>query len=72
MKNSKLFMFAACAVIFAACGKQTVRIMTPPEASNRVLFGAEQLQNSLDKAGYKVTVQHGDTTFSDPDVKTIL
>ena len=52
MKNTKLFMFAACTLFLAACGKQTVKIMTPPDASNRVLFSAEQLQSTLDKAGY--------------------
>ena len=46
--------------------------MTPPDASNRVLFGAEQLQTTLDKAGYQVMMQQGDTTFSDPEIKTIL
>ncbi|WP_336526228.1 hypothetical protein, partial [Bacteroides acidifaciens] len=49
-----------------------VKIMTPPDASNRVLFGAEQLQTTLDKAGYQVMMQQGDTTFSDPEIKTIL
>lgn len=72
MKNTKLFMFAACALLLTACGKQTVKIMTPPDASNRVLFGAEQLQTTLDKAGYQVMMQQGDTTFSDPEIKTIL
>ena len=33
MKNTKLFMFAACTLFLAACGKQTVKIMTPPDAS---------------------------------------
>ena len=46
--------------------------MTPPDASNRVLFSAEQLQTTLDKAGYQVMMQQGDTTFSDPEIKTIL
>lgn len=46
--------------------------MTSPNASERMLFGAEQLQNTLNDAGYKVDVQHGDTTFFDPEVKTIL
>ena len=36
MKNTKLFMFAACTLFLAACGKQTVKIMTPPDASNRI------------------------------------
>ena len=49
MKNTKLFMFAACTLFLAACGKQTVKIMTPPDASNRVLFSAEQLQTTLKK-----------------------
>lgn len=49
MKNTKLFMFAACTLFLAACGKQTVKIMTPPDASNRVLFSAEQLQSTLIK-----------------------
>lgn len=57
---------------FAACGKQTVKIITPPDASNRILFGAEQLQTTLDKAGYQVVMQQGDTIFSNPDVRTIL
>ena len=57
MKNTKLFMFAACTLFLAACGKQTVKIMTPPDASNRVLFSAEQLQSTLDKAGYQVMMQ---------------
>ena len=66
MKNTRLFMFAACTLFLAACGRQTVKIMTPPDASNRVLFGAEQLQTTLDKAGYQVMMQQGDTTFSVP------
>ena len=57
MKNTRLFMFAACTLFLAACGRQTVKIMTPPDASNRVLFGAEQLQTTLDKAGYQVMMQ---------------
>ena len=65
-------MFAACTLFLAACGKQTVKIMTPPDASNRILFSAEQLQTTLDKAGYQVMMQQGDTTFSDPEIKTIL
>mgnify|MGYP000761339566 FL=1 len=65
-------MFAACTLLFAACGKQTVKIITPPDASNRILFGAEQLQTTLDKAGYQVVMQQGDTIFSNPDVRTIL
>ena len=65
-------MFAACTFFLAACGKQTVKIMTPSDASNRVLFSAEQLQTILDKAGYQVMMQQGDTTFSDPEIKTIL
>ena len=65
-------MFAACTLFLAACGKQTVKIMTPPDASNRVQFSAEQLQTTLDKAGYQVMMQQGDTTFSDPEIKTIL
>lgn len=72
MKNTKLFMFAACTLFLAACGKQTVKIMTPPDASSRVLFSAEQLQSTLNKAGYQVMMQQGDTTFSDPEIKTIL
>ena len=72
MKNTKLFMFAACTLFLAACGKQTVKIMTPPDASNRILFSAEQLQSTLNKAGYQVMMQQGDTTFSDPEIKTIL
>ena len=72
MKNTRLFMLAACAFLLAACGKQTVKIMTPPDASNRVLFGAQQLQQTLDKAGYDVIMQQGDTTFSDTKVRTIL
>lgn len=65
-------MFAACALLLSACGRQTVKIMTPPDASNRVQFGAEQLQATLDKAGYQVVMQQGDTTFSDSGIKTIL
>ena len=72
MRNIRLFMFAACTLLFAACGKQTVKIITPPDASNRILFGAEQLQTTLDKAGYQVVMQQGDTIFSNPDVRTIL
>ena len=49
-----------------------MKIITPPDASNRILFGAEQLQTPLDKAGYRVVMQQGDTTFSNPDVRTIL
>lgn len=72
MKNIRLLLFVACALLCAACGKQTVKIMTPPEASNRVLFGAEQLQTALNRAGYQVVMQPGDTASTDIEVKTIL
>ncbi len=65
-------MLAACALLLTACGRQTVKIITPPDASNRVLFGAEQLQATLNDAGYQVMMQQGDTTFSHPEIKTIL
>lgn len=61
MKTIKLLLFATAACLLSACGKQTVTIITSPEASKRVLFGAEQLQNTLAQAGYRVTVLHGDT-----------
>ena len=56
-------IYNICTLFLAACGRQTVKIMTPPDASNRVLFGAEQLQTTLDKAGYQVMMQQGDTTI---------
>lgn len=59
MKTIQLFLFAAAACVLGACGKQTVTIMTPLDASKRVLFGAGQLQTTLEEAGYRVTLQNG-------------
>lgn len=59
MKMIKLFLFVVTSCFLSSCSKQTVTIMTPPDASKRVLFGAEQLQTTLEKAGYRVTLQKG-------------
>lgn len=68
----KLLLLATCTLLLAACGKQTVTIMTPPHASNRVMFGAEQLQTTLSDAGYRVKMQAGDTLCADPQMKAVL
>lgn len=72
MKHTKLFLLAACTCLLSACGKPAVSILTPPQASNRVLFAAEQLQATLGEAGYQVIMQHGDTVVSDSTVRTIV
>ncbi len=71
MKTIKLFLFAAAACVLGACGKQTVTIMTPPDASKRVLFGAEQLQTTLEEAGYRVTLQNGVALPADAKEKAV-
>lgn len=65
-------MFVACILLCTACGKHSVKIMTPEDASNRVLFGASQLQTALTEAGYEVMMQYGDTVNINSEVKTIL
>lgn len=72
MKHIKLFLLAACVCLLSACGKQPVRIITPTQVSNRILFAAEQLQATLDEAGYNVVMQLGDTSISDSTMKTIV
>lgn len=71
MRNIRLLLLASCAFLFTACGQPTVKIMTPPDASARVLFGAGQLQTTLSQAGYQVVMQRGDTTYT-PEIRTLL
>jgi len=76
VKNCRWVMGVACALFLAACSKQIVEIRTLPEASNRVLFGAGQLQATLNQAGYRTVmqqnVQQDDATLSDSKVRRIL
>ncbi len=72
MKTIQLFLFAAAACLLGACGKQTVTIMTPPDASKRVLFGAGQLQTTLEEAGYRVTLQNGVALPADAKEKAVF
>lgn len=71
MKKLKVVLLGACAFLLCACGKQVVTIATPPDASKRMLFGAEQLKASLEQAGYRVTMQEITETVSTPKEKTI-
>ena len=58
-------------MLLCACGRTTVSIVTPPDASKRMMFGAEQLKNSLEKAGYQViSLQTKDAV--QPDDKVII
>lgn len=71
MKTITLFLFAAVACLCSAFGQQTVTIMTPPGASKRVAFGAEQLQTTLNASGYQVTVKTGKAPKAGVKAKTI-
>ncbi len=42
------------AFLLCSCGEKTVSIITTPNATNRALFGAEQLKTTLEQSGYKV------------------
>lgn len=69
---NRLFIFLAALLLLTACGEQTIKIITSPNASNRVVFGAGQLQTTLTSAGYNVVMQCADTLLTNADVKTIL
>ena len=65
MTNIKLLFVGLCLVLLCACGKVTVNVVTPPDASLRMKFGAEQLKSTLEKAGYQVLLsQEVDTLQS--------
>lgn len=53
-------ILAACALCMVACSNnKDIKIITAPSASERTLFGAQRLQVSLEKAGYKVRLKEG-------------
>ena len=54
MANLRRLLLGACVFLLCACGKTTVNIITPPDASVRAQFGAEQLKTTLEEAGYNV------------------
>ena len=71
MTKIRLLLIGCCLMLLCACGRTTVSIVTPPDASKRMMFGAEQLKNSLEKAGYQViSLQTKDAV--QPDDKVII
>ena len=54
MTNIRLLLIGCCLFLLSACGKKTVNIVVPPEASIRMNFGVQQLQETLEKEGYRV------------------
>lgn len=71
MKTIMFFLFAAVACSFSAFGQQAVTIITPADASKRVVFGAGQLQTTLQGVGYQVTMKKGKAPRSAVKEKTI-
>ena len=49
MTNIRLLLIGCCLFLLSACGKKTVNIVVPPEASIRMNFGVQQLQETLEK-----------------------
>ncbi len=71
MNKVKICLMIACALVITACGKQSVTIITSPDASKRVLFASEQLQSTLAKAGYSVIYSSGDVASAPADKPTV-
>ena len=56
-----------CLLLLSACGKKTVNIVIPPEPSVRMLFGAQQLQQTLEKEGYNTALSGNADTLPKAD-----
>ena len=61
MKIRTLFILSAL-ILIVSCKKESVTILTSPSASERLLFGAEHLKNSLAELKYKVVIREGGST----------
>lgn len=57
MKNMKWMFLGVLTMIFVSCQKTKVNIVMPQEASNRVQFACEELQEALEEAGYLPIMQ---------------
>ena len=51
MTNIRLLLIGCCLFLLSACGKKTVNIVVPPEASIRMNFGVQQLQEGILNSG---------------------
>lgn len=58
MKIRTLFILSAL-ILTVSCKKESVTILTSPSVSERLLFGAEHLKNSLTELKYKVVIREG-------------
>ncbi|MEG1585505.1 MAG: hypothetical protein RR346_01375 [Bacteroidales bacterium] len=54
MTNAKLLTCCFFVLSLVGCQKQSVTVITSPDASKRVAFGAEYLSSNLQKEGYEV------------------
>ena len=61
MMKSKLIILSLLLTVCCACRKTNVNVEVGPEASKRIQFAAEQLKESLVKAGYTVNNGEGKT-----------
>ena len=67
MTNIRLLLIGCCLFLLSACGKKTVNIVVPPEASIRMNFGVQQLQETLEKEGYRVLLSGIEDTLTEAD-----
>lgn len=61
MKYMKWMLMSFFTMVLIGCNEVKVNIVVPQDASNRVLFASEELQESLVEAGYAPVVLVGDT-----------
>lgn len=67
MTNIRLLLIGCCLFLLSACGKKTVNIVVPPEASIRMNFGVQQLQETLEKEGHRVLLSGIEDTLTEAD-----
>lgn len=67
MTNIRLLLIGCCLFLLSACGKKTVNIVVPPEASIRMNFGVQQLRETLEKEGYRVLLSGIEDTLTEAD-----
>lgn len=56
MKNIKLLLLTLLMCVLTSCGKTAINIVTPADASKRMLFAASQLKDALETVGHQAMV----------------
>ena len=67
MKKTGLILTMLC--VWTTIGAQRINVVTPAEATNRILFAAEYLQKKLEPMGYQVVLtENGKKTRADQHI----